>query len=263
MRHEKPQISIVCPTFNRAHTLARAITSVIGQDFACWELLIIDDGSTDNTNLVVGEFARDDRVKYFRQEGNRGVGFARNVGVCAASGDWILLLDSDNALCPGALNAVHNAIELAPDIMIHKFCVSSFDGAAMGARPRDADVISADDYLCGRYPGEFHTCVRKELLLKHKFFEEFSGGESIIWSQIAIECGYVAYHSVITQKYDTSGDDRLSVRRRNFERLEKVFRADIRRLWRDYVRACPLQLFLRVGKWAIYAILSAAFMKKL
>jgi glycosyltransferase involved in cell wall biosynthesis len=88
-------VSIVLPTFNRAALLGETIQSVLNQTYQNWELLIIDDGSTDDTREEVAKL-NDQRIKYFSIEHSGIIGRARNVGVSRASGDYIAFLDSDD-----------------------------------------------------------------------------------------------------------------------------------------------------------------------
>ncbi len=92
-------ISIIIPTYNRAHFLPRAIKSVINQTYKDWELIIVDDGSTDNTEEIVSEFLYDKRIKYIKKE-NSGAAHSRNVGVDSSKYDWITFLDSDDEALP-------------------------------------------------------------------------------------------------------------------------------------------------------------------
>jgi glycosyltransferase involved in cell wall biosynthesis len=90
-------VSIIIPTYNRAHLIPRAIQSVLDQTHSDWELIIVDDGSIDNTSEVVAGFVHiDNRVKYFPQTQNRGGNFCRNFGIEKAQGDFICFLDSDD-----------------------------------------------------------------------------------------------------------------------------------------------------------------------
>jgi len=89
-----PLISVVLPTYNRADLLGQAIGSVIAQTYTDWELIIWDDGSTDNTYRVVQSF-NDQRIKYFRAQ-NHGMSFALNQGISRANGSYIGFIDDDD-----------------------------------------------------------------------------------------------------------------------------------------------------------------------
>lgn len=102
-------ISVVLPTFNRGHCISDAITSVCCQSYQNWELLVVDDGSTDNTSDVVTRFVKDDlRIKFVTQS-HRGQSAARNHGIRVSKGDVICYLDSDNTFYPSYLDAVASA----------------------------------------------------------------------------------------------------------------------------------------------------------
>lgn len=108
-------ISIIVPTFNRARLLTRAIESVLNQTHNDWELIIIDDGSTDNTDQVVADFLSD-RIKYFRQD-NAGANRARNYGATLAKHEYLSFLDSDDELSPEWLEEFSKAMVDDPDIV--------------------------------------------------------------------------------------------------------------------------------------------------
>lgn len=105
-----PDVSVVVPTYNRATVLARAIRSVLTQRGPDREVVVVDDGSTDDTRSVVDRF---DAVRYIRLEHNRGVSGARNRGLDATDGEYVLLLDSDDALVDGALAALYGQLQAA------------------------------------------------------------------------------------------------------------------------------------------------------
>jgi len=88
-------ISVIIPTYNRGHLISRAIDSVVAQKYANWELLIVDDGSTDNTQKVIKQYLDDDRIQYVKKP-NSGATHTRNVGVENARGKYITFLDSDD-----------------------------------------------------------------------------------------------------------------------------------------------------------------------
>lgn len=95
-----PAVSVIIPTYNRAWCLREAVDSVQGQEFRGFELIVVDDGSTDETPRLLQECGGSIRV--LRQM-NRGVSAARNAGVAAARGEWIAFLDSDDIWLPSKL----------------------------------------------------------------------------------------------------------------------------------------------------------------
>ncbi len=104
-----PEISVITPAYNAAGFIAQAITSVINQTFPLWELIVVDDGSTDNTAEIVSSYLTDRRIKIIRQE-NNGVSAARNAGIKAAGGKYIALLDADDMYLPANLEEKYNAL---------------------------------------------------------------------------------------------------------------------------------------------------------
>ncbi len=104
-----PKVSVVIATRNRAHYLPDAIASILGQSFAEFELLIVDDGSTDATPAVVQAFASP-RVHYVRQS-HRGVSSARNAGLSIASGEYLAFLDDDDVFLADKLRVQVRELE--------------------------------------------------------------------------------------------------------------------------------------------------------
>ncbi len=103
-------ISIIIPSYNRAHFLPRALKSIINQSFTAWEAIVVDDGSTDKTEEVVHEFIKqDDRIKYIKKH-NSGATHSRNVGVENSKGEHITFLDSDDEAKPEWLNSFNNLV---------------------------------------------------------------------------------------------------------------------------------------------------------
>ncbi len=92
----RPYITVITPTYNRAHTIGNAIKSMLDQTYQNWEMILVDDGSSDNTREVVLMF-NDPRVNYFRVN-NGGPSKARNFGLSQSSGIWVMYLDSDDTL---------------------------------------------------------------------------------------------------------------------------------------------------------------------
>ena len=96
-----PQVSVIIPTYNRGWIVGEAVDSVLAQDFADYELIVVNDGSTDETEAVLSDYG--DRICIVRQK-NKGVSAARNTGIRSASGDLISFLDSDDLWLPSKLS---------------------------------------------------------------------------------------------------------------------------------------------------------------
>jgi glycosyltransferase involved in cell wall biosynthesis len=109
-----PIVSVIIPTYNRAHLVGRAIRSVLDQTYQDFELIVVDDASTDNTNEVIKGF-NDPRIRYIRHEQNRGGGAARNTGIKAAQGDYIAFQDSDDEWLPRKLEIQIQVFSNAPN----------------------------------------------------------------------------------------------------------------------------------------------------
>jgi glycosyltransferase involved in cell wall biosynthesis len=92
-------VSCIIPTYNRAHIVGRAIQSVLNQTYKNIEVIVVDDGSQDNTQEVVLSI-KDERVRYIRLHRNFGAAFARNIGIANARGEFVAFLDSDDYFLP-------------------------------------------------------------------------------------------------------------------------------------------------------------------
>jgi len=99
----RPTVSVVIPTYNRAHLIGKAIQSVFNQSYQDFEIIIIDDGSTDNTEEIIKGY-KDKRINYIKHERNQGISAARNIGIKKARGEYIAFLDSDDEWLPEKLD---------------------------------------------------------------------------------------------------------------------------------------------------------------
>jgi glycosyltransferase involved in cell wall biosynthesis len=132
-----PKISLVIATYNRAVFLPETINSILEQSFKEFELIVVDDGSTDNTREVLRAYG--DRLQYFYQE-NRGPSAARNFGVRRARAPWIAIQDSDDLGAPNYLAALY---EYARD---HQDCGMVFaNGAYLGGKEHNRETIIPRD----------------------------------------------------------------------------------------------------------------------
>ena len=113
--HINPLISVIIPTYNRAHMVAEAIESVLNQRLNAYELIVVDDGSTDETPKVLAGYNA--AITVIRQI-NKGVSAARNQGIQSARGDLIAFLDSDDLWQPGKLACQFEFFQNHPEALI-------------------------------------------------------------------------------------------------------------------------------------------------
>lgn len=106
--------SLILPVYNRERLLPRCLASLLSQDFADFEIIAVDDGSSDSSLAVLQAIA-DPRLRILTHERNRGVCPARNSAIAAARGEWIVAVDSDDELVDGALSRMHRLAGGAPD----------------------------------------------------------------------------------------------------------------------------------------------------
>lgn len=185
-----PQIllSVVIPVYNYGHSLRRAVDSVLTQLQPGCELLVVDDGSTDETSQVLEEIqARNPpRFSWTRQD-NAGAAAARNTGMRCSHGDYLLFLDADDELLPGALDAVCDAIRSGPQVsvILGGRLTRRTDGREKyqpppSALPPDSCARLAD-YLLRKRLGMGHgaTVVRRDLISRRPYPEKLRGGEDI------------------------------------------------------------------------------------
>lgn len=112
----EPLVSIIIPTYNRVQQLPNAINSVLSQDYENFQIIIVDDGSTDGTrDSIKGQFS-DNRIQYYRFEQNRGIGASRNAGVTYAQGEIIAFLDSDDIFLQGKISTQVRLLTKYPHI---------------------------------------------------------------------------------------------------------------------------------------------------
>ncbi|OGO23190.1 MAG: hypothetical protein A2144_11185 [Chloroflexi bacterium RBG_16_50_9] len=157
-----PRVSVVMPTYNRAHFIAETVQSVLGQTFADFELIVVDDGSTDNTKEVIGSL-KDPRIRYIYQE-NRGVSAARNTGIRTASGEYIAFQDSDDIWLPQNLELKVRRLDARPDIALvcsDAYIFNSHTGVTLGRRWHDKP---------------FHYCIDPEKAARQPLKELLSRG---------------------------------------------------------------------------------------
>lgn len=182
----KPFFSIIIPTYNRAGLIGTAIESVINQKFKSWELIIVDDGSTDNTKGVVRSY-KNENISYYYQE-NAEKSIARNNGFGHSDGQYICFLDSDDWYLDNHLEVLHDAIEKSGFLKAFFYAgmYSSMNGQ-LQIRPLPAYVLEnqVEHVLFNTiYPSS--VCIHRDILKEIPFDPNvFLAEDAASWARIA------------------------------------------------------------------------------
>ena len=169
-----PEVSVIIPTYNRAPVLERAIGSVLGQSFRNFELIVVDDGSTDGTQDVLNSLGREHSFHCIRQI-NQGVSAARNHGIRVARGKWLAFLDSDDEWLPQKLEfQLEKSLEDSQCPLIHGEEIWIRDGVRVNPmkkhQKKGGDVFKDAVRLCCISPST--VMLKKDLIAEVGFFRE-------------------------------------------------------------------------------------------
>lgn len=169
-------ISIVMPTYNRGYIISRAIESVLKQNYTRWELIIVDDGSTDDTEIIIDKYKNDARIRYIKYFPNKGANYARNLGMKNAYGEYIAFLDSDNLWDDNFL-ASHIEVFETNDVDFVFNKVEINEKGKINFEPKE-EVNLVNNYddllkiLCLKNIIDTNTvCMKKELFVKYCGFD--------------------------------------------------------------------------------------------
>lgn len=184
-----PVVSVVIPIFNRERYLAQAMDSILAQTLTDFELLMVDDGSSDSSCEIVRAYT-DPRIRLIRHERNRGVAAARNTGITEARGRYLAFLDSDDVAYPDRLQRQVEFLDRHPDYAAVGAWIDWMDedGRPLGRIQRKA--VAWDDIAAQRL---FRPAIqngaamaRTRILKRYRHDERFRVGEDFhLWARIA------------------------------------------------------------------------------
>lgn len=183
-----PQISVIVPVYNVGLYLSQCLDSILGQSLEDFEVLCINDGSTDNCGAILTDYAaKDSRVKVFTQE-NRGLSSARNVGLQHAEGEYIAFVDSDDFVHPEFLKTMLNAVlKTGSDVACCGFCKIYGDDVLPPEVSADCKVYDdALSVLLQRKNIVQFTVWNK--LYKHELIKDFRFAEGISFEDWVFNC---------------------------------------------------------------------------
>jgi glycosyltransferase involved in cell wall biosynthesis len=169
-QQEIPLVSVIIPSYNHAHLVGEAIKSVLEQDYQHYEIILVDDGSTDNTCEVVAQFGF--KVRYIYQP-NQGLSAARNSGLYAARGELVGFLDADDLYEPNFISTLISILEANPQAdAVH--CACRFVDRFNNPLPQIAGkVVTAEHLFSTMLKGNFLTPV---CMFAYKYCYEETGG---------------------------------------------------------------------------------------
>lgn len=201
-----PTVSVIIPTYNRAHLVVRAIRSVLNQSFQDFEIIVVDDGSTDNTEEVINNF-NDSRIRYIRHEKNRGVSAARNTGILAARGEYIAFLDSDDEWLPQKLEKQVKAFKTLEEkvgLIYTGICFVDPSGRPLGERRSTFSGYVFHELLKRNIIGTASSVMlRRKCLISTGLFDEALPfrEDYDLWIRIAKNFEIFAIPEVLTRHY--------------------------------------------------------------
>jgi len=201
-----PKASVVIVTYNRSHLVGGAITSVLNQTFQDYEIIVVDDASTDNTGEIVRAFD-DKRITYIRHETNKKVASARNTGVQNAKGEYIAFLDDDDEWLPQKLKKQVDLLNSSPPLVGAVYTgfrkIDRTTGKTLfQAVPVKRGNIFQDLFIENWVGTASTVLIRKECFQKVGMFDEkmFFGEDWDMWIRIAREF-HIDYISEPLVKY--------------------------------------------------------------
>ena len=190
--------SIIIPTYNRAHFITHAINSVLKQTYTNFELIVIDDGSTDNTEEIVENF-KNEKIIYHKIE-NSERSFARNYGASVSKGDYINFLDSDDTLYPNHLSEAIQFIKKnnGPEIFHLNYDIKNSVGNVVQERMINTGDLNLNLVKRGNKLSCNGVFLRKDICIKHPFNIELSQSEDYeLWLRLAAEYS-IQYSNTVT-----------------------------------------------------------------
>lgn len=161
-------ISVIIPTYNRAAIISRTLNSLLKQSFQEWECIVVDDSSTDNTEIVLSEFCKKDaRFKYIHNTRKKGAQGARNTGLYASNTEWVMFFDSDNSMHPELLGAL---FENAGDADVCK-CFSNIINEERDQFIGVQDWIADGDIHQALFDGKTYVDYNQEIIRRIKLLQ--------------------------------------------------------------------------------------------
>lgn len=176
MNYNHSLISIIIPIFNSGKYLCKCLDSILEQSYPDFEVILVDDGSTDSSGNICDDYAKKDSRFTVIHKVNNGVSSARNTGLEMAKGDWVYFVDSDDELYPNALETLFHFTNNKIDMVMAGYSVIQQDGFVQIASSDEINkTLTKDEAVRQMYKPEYYNYLgylwiklfRKSLILKH------------------------------------------------------------------------------------------------
>lgn len=234
-----PIVSIIIPTFNRAHLIGETLNSLLAQTYSNWECIIVDDGSTDNTNFVISSYViKDSRFQYHHRPSNKpkGPSSCRNYGFEISKGEFINWFDDDDVMMPDALQKRISFFKPDIDAVICKLQHYDFEKNIILNETKISSNNKINDYLIGvvTYFVSGPIWKREFLIKQNAFFDEnitnlddwdfnlrmlYAEPNTILVNEALIK--YRVHNNSLSQE----------IIQLNFEEIKSEFKARLKHLW--------------------------------
>lgn len=231
-----PFFSIIIPVYNRSWSVGRAVESAISfsKDNIGFEIIIVDDASTDNSVEVIEELIYKNlgiagtSIKLIRHATNKGVCGAKNTGGKAASGEWLIFLDSDDELIQNTAESVRKALIENKKYPLHFFKCVDENKLLISDLNNNFELRDFSTYIRKGTNGESLPVIAREVFEKYPYDEDVRGYESLSYLRIVSNYAAVTINSLVVRRYYTSHDDRLSSRNGMKKRYQDLARGHLR-----------------------------------
>ena len=261
-----PSVSIIVPVYNTAKYLCRCLDSILQQSFNDFEVLLVDDGSTDGSVKICDEYAaKDSRVRVFHKV-NEGVSSARNMGLDNAVGEWVTFVDSDDELSVEGLRLDYNQLGDV-DLILTAYCGKKGDAFELNVVERegghDFKTFLSENLNCGVFSVVCGKFFRREKIGNLRFDVAMKIGEDTLFTLMFLsvinECKVVNTVTYIynqpqnlQKKYGLGVTDSIS----NLDKIHIAYRQlgvssiDFeKRIFTDYKFLCQEDIYTHVDKW--------------
>lgn len=223
--------SVVIPTFNRGSFIARSLDSVLKQSFRDYEIIVIDDGSTDNTHQILSAY--ETSIQIYDQQ-NKGAGAARNLGIQKTKGTYIAFLDSDDVWFPWTLMTYHQIIQDSgfPAFLGGNATFFSEDKELASIPMIATECRNFPDYLASSdqslWLGTCSVTIRSDVLYRTGGFanRNINAEDSDLWLRLGIEQGFVFIDSPQLFGYRQHRDSAISNREKTYQGIDYLLKQE-------------------------------------